>query len=81
MLTGWTEGMGTPGGKAFTVEQIDAGLAEYLANEAAPTFAARHVVRYVEQVAGRKENEPTPRPRRAFGETGVLAAIAAGREP
>lgn len=77
MLNGWAEGMGAPGGKAFTVEQIDAGLAEYLANEAEPTFTARHVVRYVEQVAGRKEVESIPRPRLARGETGFLASVIA----
>lgn len=80
LLNGWTEGMGTPGGKAYTAEQVDAGLAEYLANEPDPTFAPRHVVRYVEQAANRKANEPAPKPRRAHGDTGFLASVIAEEE-
>lgn len=80
LLNGWTEGMGTPGGKAYTAEQVDAGLGEYLANEPDPTFAPRHVVRYVEQAANRKANEPAPKPRRAHGDTGFLASVIAEEE-
>jgi hypothetical protein len=58
LLIGWEAGLGTPGGKVFAPEQIDAGLAEYLANEADRTYAPRHVVRYVEQAANRPANEP-----------------------
>lgn len=78
-LTAWTEGMGTPGGKAFTWEQIDAGLAEYLANEAAPTFVPRHVVRYVEQAANRPAITPAQRNGR-HGDTGFLASVIADAE-
>lgn len=71
LLKGWGDGLGTPGGKAWTAAQIDAGLAEYLVAESHPTFNARHVVRFVEQVVNRKPNDPNtpgasspaPRPR------------------
>lgn len=62
-LAGWEQGQGTPGGKAIDPAHIDAGLAEYLANETAPTFAPRHVIRYVEGVAKRLPHEPAPRRR------------------
>jgi hypothetical protein len=52
-LSAWTEGMGTPNGKAFTAEQIDAGLAEYMASEPNPDFSPQHVVRFVEKCATR----------------------------
>lgn len=63
-LAGWEQGQGTPGGKAYGPDQIDAGLAEYLATETAPTFAPRHVVRFVEQaIRGESSNGQRP-PRR-----------------
>jgi hypothetical protein len=60
-LSGWVQGMGAPGGKPFTEEQIDTGLAEYMATVATPDFSPRHVVRFVEGVANRKANTPGPR--------------------
>lgn len=53
-LNGWPAGLGTPNGKPFTVEQIDAGLLEYMASNPAPDFSAQHVVRFVEKCANRK---------------------------
>lgn len=72
-LAGWAEGMGTPGGKAYTPEQVDAGLLEYLANEGERTYSPRHVIRYVEQAANRPANEPATRTRRPYGDTGYIA--------
>lgn len=60
-LAGWEQGQGTPGGKAYGPDQIDAGLAEYLATEAAPNFSPRHVVRFVEQSARAPMGKRAPR--------------------
>jgi hypothetical protein len=57
-LSTWTQGMGTPSGKPYTAEQIDAGLAEYMASAPNPDFSASHVVRFVEKVATRKPLPP-----------------------
>lgn len=54
LLNGWSEGLGTPNGRAFTPDQIDAGLSEYLAGTTTPDFSPQHVLRFVEKCATRK---------------------------
>jgi hypothetical protein len=52
-IAAWVDGLGTPTGKPFSWEQIEAGLGEYLAASDTPTFSPQHVVRFVEKVATR----------------------------
>lgn len=47
-LAGWEQGMGYIGGRAAHAADIEAGLAEYLADNADLTFSPRHVVTYVQ---------------------------------
>lgn len=65
LLHGWSQGLGTPNGKPFAVEHIDAGLLEYLASNPTPDFSPQHVQRFVEKCSTRK-----PLPASRSGGTG-----------
>jgi hypothetical protein len=60
-LKGWREGMGTPGMRPFTPDEISAGLLEYLHKSDAPDFSPQHVVTFIAGIKARhKEPERAP---------------------
>lgn len=55
IFDGWRQGLGTPGMKPFTDEDISVGLLEYLAKTTAPDFSPQHVVTFPAGVKERRE--------------------------
>lgn len=56
-LAGWEQGVGYVGGKAADPVDIEAGVAEYMADNPDPTFSPRHVVKYVAGCEARRRQQ------------------------
>ena len=68
VLGGWREGMGYPGGKAASSEDIDVGVMEYLVVVPPETrdFSPRHVLQFVESARLRRTTAPKATAREGY---------------
>lgn len=71
----WRNGLGTPGMKAFSPDDISIGLLEYLAKTDKPDFTPQYVVAFPDGIRARREEGRVVRPPRSDGALSLTEAL------
>lgn len=71
----WRQGLGTPGMRPFTDDDISVGLIEYLTKVDNPDFSPQHVVTFPERARARREQAPREHTARRGGGKSALEIV------